>query len=181
MRLSSARWQGICVSSSRERFYHVTARKAAVSVSMQPSSWRADRQTGHGKSGSGCILAGNEGSTLPGPTATRMGVPLPKRSSDREASHPRPRKYPASNPNSTPSCQVSSVDPISLATQNGPGGYGIFQLTWKSPPVPRNILWNWQANVQGGIHELQGKLGISQSLLNGLQALIPPRGRSRII
>lgn len=66
--------------------------------------------------------------------------------------------------------------------QNGPGGYGIYQLTLgpKSPDatippggeqfIQRKQIWNWQDNVRGAITELQGKLGSAQTLLDGLQS-----------
>lgn len=66
--------------------------------------------------------------------------------------------------------------------QNGPGGYGMYQLTL-GPKLPdatipaggeafitRAQVWNWQENVRGAINELQGKLSAAQSLQNGLHA-----------
>jgi len=69
--------------------------------------------------------------------------------------------------------------------QNGPGGYGEFQLTWgpKHPNdsqgtganafIPRRMIWNWQENVDGAITELQGKTAPAQALHDGLQAAYP--------
>jgi hypothetical protein len=57
--------------------------------------------------------------------------------------------------------------------QNGPGGYGIFQLTWTNPLVPRDKLWNWQANVSGGISELDGKVTAATNLYNWLVKNFP--------
>lgn len=66
--------------------------------------------------------------------------------------------------------------------QNGPGGYGVYQLTWgpKLPTdtqgtgsnafIPRKMIWNWQDNVNGAIAELQGKLPAATALRDGLQA-----------
>jgi hypothetical protein len=69
--------------------------------------------------------------------------------------------------------------------QNGPGGYGMYQLTWgpKHPNdaqgtgpnafIPRRMIWNWQDNANGAITELQGKVGAAEALRNGLQAAYP--------
>ncbi len=77
-------------------------------------------------------------------------------------------------------------------TRNGPqnatGGYGLFQLTWgpklpngtqgtgSSAFIPRRMIWNWQENANGAITELNVKLGLAQSLVNGLQATYPSSG-----
>ena len=79
--------------------------------------------------------------------------------------------------------------------QNGPGGYGLYQLTLGPkeptatiPPgsegfIQRKEIWNWQDNVRGAIRELQGKLSNARSLYNGLQSIysqwsnIPDEGR----
>ena len=72
--------------------------------------------------------------------------------------------------------------------QNGPGGYGLFQLTLgpKEPDatipsggegfIKRKEIWNWQDNARGAIQELQGKVAKSQALLNGLQTTYPQSG-----
>lgn len=45
-------------------------------------------------------------------------------------------------------------------SDDGSGGYGLFQLTKKTRqgPIPRAQIWNWQDNVRGGIAELQTKI-----------------------
>ncbi len=48
-------------------------------------------------------------------------------------------------------------EPLWGADANGPGGFGMFQLTLKSPLAPREILWNWQANATAGRDLLLGK------------------------
>lgn len=72
--------------------------------------------------------------------------------------------------------------------QNGPGGYGLFQLTLGPkepgatiPPggegfIKRKEIWNWQDNARGAIEELQGKVSKAQSLRNALQATYPGSG-----
>jgi hypothetical protein len=73
-----------------------------------------------------------------------------------------------------------SYSKLSGYTQNGPGGYGLFQLTLgpKTPNgsqssetfVSRREIWNWQDNCLAAIHELEGKLSQAQRLeatLNG--------------
>lgn len=69
--------------------------------------------------------------------------------------------------------------------QNGPGGYGMYQLTWgpKHPNdaqgtganafIPRRMVWNWQDNVNGAITELEEKVAAAEALRNGLQAAYP--------
>lgn len=77
--------------------------------------------------------------------------------------------------------------------QNGPGGYGMFQVTLgpKSPDgdetsegfIARKEIWNWQENCNRAIGELQGKLPAAQGLQNGLTntysqwGALPARGR----
>ncbi|WP_029190137.1 thrombospondin type 3 repeat-containing protein [Verrucomicrobium spinosum] len=77
--------------------------------------------------------------------------------------------------------------------QNGPGGYGIFQVTLgpKTPDgnqtsegfIDRNEIWNWQENCNRAIGELQGKLPAAQRLENGLtntynqNGPLPAKGR----
>ena len=69
--------------------------------------------------------------------------------------------------------------------QNGPGGYGMYQLTL-GPKLPnttiptggeqfikRKEIWNWQDNVRGTITELRGKLSAAQSMHSGLQSAYP--------
>jgi hypothetical protein len=63
--------------------------------------------------------------------------------------------------------------------QNGPGGYGMFQLTLgpKTPNgdqssegfITRAQIWNWQENTNRAIEELAGKLTKAQTLKNGLE------------
>lgn len=57
--------------------------------------------------------------------------------------------------------------------QNGPGGYGIFQVTGDSKSasaiVPRGILWNWQDNVRAGIEIISTKIAFVDSRLPALQ------------
>lgn len=68
--------------------------------------------------------------------------------------------------------------------QNGPGGYGIYQLTLGPKKVngdqtsqtflTRDEIWNWQANCRRAIHELQEKKTIfAIPLINKLQAAHP--------
>jgi hypothetical protein len=38
------------------------------------------------------------------------------------------------------------------------------------------MIWNWQENANGAITELNVKLGLAQSLVNGLQATYPSSG-----
>jgi hypothetical protein len=69
--------------------------------------------------------------------------------------------------------------------QNGPGGYGMFQLTLgpKHPVatvpanqeqfITRRQIWNWQDNAQGAVLELQGKLALAVALRDGLVATYP--------
>jgi hypothetical protein len=69
--------------------------------------------------------------------------------------------------------------------QNGPGGYGMYQLTWgpKHPNdaqgtganafIPRRMIWNWQDNANGAIAELQGKVSAATALRDGLVAAYP--------
>lgn len=64
--------------------------------------------------------------------------------------------------------------------QNGPGGYGIVQLTLgpKQPVaivptgveqfISRRQIWNWQDNALGAVAELQGKLSDAEALRDGL-------------
>jgi uncharacterized membrane protein len=71
--------------------------------------------------------------------------------------------------------------------QNGPGGYGLFQLTLgpkhpndpveKEAFVSRSQIWNWQDNTRRAVGELQGKLAIAQGLVQGLQATYPKSGQ----
>jgi len=58
-------------------------------------------------------------------------------------------------------------------SQNGPGGYGIFQLTWTNPLVPRKMLWNWQNNVLGAISELDEKVAAAANLYDWLTNKFP--------
>jgi hypothetical protein len=66
--------------------------------------------------------------------------------------------------------------------QNGPGGYGIFQLTLgpktpngggSEPFISRGQIWNWQDNVNGAINELQGKVSKAHSLYTALASAMP--------
>ena len=68
-------------------------------------------------------------------------------------------------------------------TQNGPGGYGIFQLTL-GPKLPngsqtseafinRREIWNWQDNCKGAIEELNGKLARAKKLEASLNKAYP--------
>lgn len=69
--------------------------------------------------------------------------------------------------------------------QNGPGGYGMYQLTLgpKHPiaAVPANQeqfitrrqIWNWQDNTLGAVTELQGKRTQAVALSDGLAATYP--------
>ncbi|MES2477238.1 MAG: hypothetical protein V4640_15745 [Verrucomicrobiota bacterium] len=64
--------------------------------------------------------------------------------------------------------------------QNGPGGYGMFQLTLgpKTPGgnqsgeafITRSQIWNWQKSCDRAITELQGKMVSSINLENSLEA-----------
>ena len=73
-----------------------------------------------------------------------------------------------------------------VGPQNGPGGYGLFQLTLgpKDPRgstaeedfISRGEIWNWQDNVRGALQELWNKVPKSLKLLNGLQATYPSSG-----
>ncbi len=67
--------------------------------------------------------------------------------------------------------------------QNGPGGYGIFQLTLgpKSPDgsqapeafIARRQIWNWQDNCQRAIQELQDKFILAKRLESSLEKAYP--------
>jgi hypothetical protein len=67
--------------------------------------------------------------------------------------------------------------------QNGPGGYGMFQLTLgpKTPGgnqssegfITRAQIWNWQANCDRAITELQGKMNNALGLENTLEGAYP--------
>ncbi len=72
--------------------------------------------------------------------------------------------------------------------QNGPGGYGMYQVTL-GPKLPndaipqggegfitRGQIWNWQDNARRAIEELQGKASTAQSLHNGLTSTYPNSG-----
>ena len=67
--------------------------------------------------------------------------------------------------------------------QNGPGGYGMFQLTLgpKTPNgnqssegfITRAQIWNWQENCKRAITELQGKQVLATNLENALERSYP--------
>jgi len=69
--------------------------------------------------------------------------------------------------------------------QNGPGGYGMFQLTLgpkhpvdtvpenKEQFISRRQIWNWQDNALGVVAELQGKHTLAVELMNGLATTYP--------
>jgi hypothetical protein len=69
--------------------------------------------------------------------------------------------------------------------QNGPGGYGMYQLTLgpKHPVatvsanqeqfITRRQIWNWQDNALGAVAELQGKRSDAISLRDDLAAAYP--------
>jgi hypothetical protein len=71
--------------------------------------------------------------------------------------------------------------------QNGPGGYGLFQMTLgpKHPNDPvvgedflaRTSIWNWQDNTRSAVAELRGKALLAQTLVQGLEATYPSSGR----
>jgi len=80
--------------------------------------------------------------------------------------------------------QTSHADTTRLT---GSGGYGLFQLTYaarnnrhgRSDPnyiMPRNWIWNWQANAVGFGDELQGKIAAGQKLFNALTSTYPQNG-----
>lgn len=70
--------------------------------------------------------------------------------------------------------------------QNGPGGYGLFQLTLgpKHPNdsttsegfIERRQIWNWQDNIRRALEELRGKSVPAQKLFDALQATYPSAG-----
>lgn len=57
--------------------------------------------------------------------------------------------------------------------QNGPGGYGLFQVTGSATDedfiIPRRQIWNWQDNVEGGLAILEAKAGWVDLRYNPLQ------------
>jgi len=67
--------------------------------------------------------------------------------------------------------------------QNGPGGYGMFQLTLgpkqpngntsSEPFITRGEIWNWQDNVNGAVNELAGKVALATTLYNKLAGAFP--------
>ena len=71
-------------------------------------------------------------------------------------------------------------DPPRPSYQNGPGGYGIYQVTGNSQDskavIPRGQLWNWQDNVKAGMHIIDAKVNWVDARYNSLQQTYPDSG-----
>jgi len=64
--------------------------------------------------------------------------------------------------------------------QNGPGGYGIYQVTGNSQNskavIPRRQLWNWQNNVEAGVAIIRTKAQFVDARYTKLQETYPSAG-----
>jgi len=64
--------------------------------------------------------------------------------------------------------------------QNGPGGYGVFQVTGNAQNsqavIPRSQLWNWQDNVGGAMTIIEHKINWVDARYGALQQTYPASG-----